>query len=54
VAAAIFDENGQPLAAISISGPKVRIMDGRLSELGHAVQQAADEITQALGGYRPA
>jgi len=54
VAAAIFDENGQPLAAISISGPKVRIVDNRLGELGHAVQQAADEITRTLGGYRPA
>lgn len=53
VAAAIFDENGQPLAAISVSGPKARIVDSRLSELGHAVQQAADEITRALGGYRP-
>ena len=54
VAAAIFDENGQALAAISLSGPKARIVDNRLSELGHAVQQAADEITQALGGRGPA
>jgi len=54
VAAAIFDENGQALAAISLSGPKARIVDNRLSELGHAVQQAADEITQALGGRAPA
>ena len=53
VAAAIFDENGQALAAISLSGPKARIVDSRLSELGHAVRQTADEITQALGGSRP-
>ena len=53
VASAIFDENGQALAAISLSGPKARITDNRLDELGIAVRQSADEITQALGGYRP-
>lgn len=53
VASAIFDENGQPLAAISLSGPKARIVDGRLGELGHAIRQTADEITRALGGHRP-
>ena len=54
VASAIFDENGQALAAISLSGPKARVTDGRLDELGIAVRQSADEITLALGGYRPA
>ena len=39
VAAAIFDENGQALAAISLSGPKARIVDSRLSELGNAISQ---------------
>lgn len=53
VAAAIFDENGQALAAISLSGPKARITDDRLNELGIAVRRTADEITRALGGYRP-
>jgi IclR family acetate operon transcriptional repressor len=53
VAAAIFDENGQALAAISLSGPKARVTDARLDELGVAVRQSADEITLALGGYRP-
>ena len=53
VASAIFDENGQALAAISLSGPKARIVDARLGELGFAIQQTADEITQALGGQRP-
>ena len=53
VASAIFDENGQALAAISLSGPKARVTDGRLDELGVAVRQSADEITRALGGYRP-
>ncbi len=53
VAAPIFDENGQALAAISLSGPKARITDARLAELGTAIRQTAEEITQALGGYRP-
>ena len=53
VASAIFDQNGQPLAAISLSGPKARIEDNRLDELGIAVRQTADAITQALGGQRP-
>jgi len=53
VASAIFDENGQALAAISLSGPKARVTDGRLDELGIAVRQCADEITLALGGHRP-
>lgn len=53
VAAAIFDQNGQALAAISLSGPKARITDNRLDELGVAVRQTAEEITQALGGHRP-
>ncbi len=53
VSSAIFDENGQALAAISLSGPKARVTDGRLDELGIAVRHSADEITLALGGYRP-
>jgi len=53
VAAPIFDENRQALAAISLSGPKARMTDARLDELGVAIRQTADEITQALGGHKP-
>jgi IclR family acetate operon transcriptional repressor len=53
VAAAIFDENAQALAAISLSGPKARMIDDRLGELGQAIRQTAAEITAALGGRRP-
>jgi IclR family acetate operon transcriptional repressor len=53
VAAPIFDENGQALAAISLSGPKARMVDSRLSELGNAVRQTAAEITRELGGRIP-
>ncbi|NJM33369.1 MAG: helix-turn-helix domain-containing protein [Rhodomicrobium sp.] len=50
VAAAIFDENAQPIAAISLSGPTARIGDGNLESLGEAVREAAKKITSALGG----
>ena len=53
VAASIFDEKSNALAAISLSGPKARIVDNRLHELGTAVRQTADEITAALGGRKP-
>ena len=54
VAAAIFDENAQALAAISLSGPKARMVDDRLGELGQAIRRTAEEITAALGGRKPA
>ena len=53
VAAPIYDQNGEALAAISLSGPKARMVDERLTELGAAIQQTAEEITQALGGRKP-
>ena len=53
VAAAIFDENARALAAISLSGPKARMVDERLGELGQAVRSTAEAITLALGGHKP-
>ena len=38
VAAPIYDQNEQALAAISLSGPKARMVDERLAELGSAIQ----------------
>ncbi len=54
VAAAVFDEAGRPLAAISLSGPKVRIRDNRLPILGEMISATAREITGAVGGCLPA
>ncbi|MGK0398092.1 MAG: IclR family acetate operon transcriptional repressor [Gammaproteobacteria bacterium] len=54
VAATIFDENGVALAALSLSGPKARITDSRLTDLGAATRQMADEVTEAIGGCKPA
>jgi len=53
VAAAIHDEYGEPLAALSLSGPKARLTDERIPELGELVRRYATEITGALGGRAP-
>ncbi len=53
VAAVIFNEHSEALAAISVSGPATRISDERLVSLGRIVSEAADEITSALGGKPP-
>ncbi len=54
VAASIYDENASAIAAISLSGPKARITDTRLAELGAAVWRTASAITESLGGRKPA
>jgi IclR family transcriptional regulator, acetate operon repressor len=50
VAAAVVDEDGAPLGAISVSGPTVRIPPERIGELGATVRRIADELTAELGG----
>lgn len=53
VAAAVFDEYGQAIAAISVSGPSARIPVDRMSTLGRMVAQAAAEATRDYGGEHP-
>ncbi|MEM9784597.1 MAG: IclR family transcriptional regulator C-terminal domain-containing protein, partial [Pseudomonadota bacterium] len=53
VAAPLFDEHGQGVAAVSISGPSARIPLERLSTLGRMVAQAASEATRDYGGALP-
>ena len=53
IAAAVYDEYGEPLAGVSVSGPSVRLPDSRLAALGPAVAEAAAEITESIGGRRP-
>ena len=50
VAAAIFNEYGEAIAGISVSGPAVRLPDERLEELGPVVKAAAEGVTRAMGG----
>ena len=54
VTAVIYDENVQPLAAVSVAGPTVRVTRSRVPELGRLVIAAAREITRATGGRPPA
>lgn len=53
VAAALYNEHGEPVAAVSLSGPSARVTDERLAELGTLVARTAREITAALGGREP-
>ncbi|MCL5778062.1 helix-turn-helix domain-containing protein [Limibaculum sp. FT325] len=53
VAAPVFDEYGQAVAAISVSGPSARIPIDRLVTLGRMTAQAAAEATRDYGGAPP-
>ena len=53
VAAPLFDDLGQAVAAISVSGPSARIPVERLPVLGRLVAQAALEATRDYGGAAP-
>jgi len=50
VAAPIYDEHGEPFAALSISGPIARMTDDRITELGALVIREARQVTQAYSG----
>ncbi len=53
IARALWDENGEPWAAISLAGPTSRLVPGRVEALGRIVHAIADELTTALGGQLP-
>lgn len=53
VAAVIFNEGAEPVAAVSLSGPMARIPDQRIPLLGDLVRRKADAITAQLGGTLP-
>ena len=50
IAAPVFNEFDEVVAAISVSGPTARIPDNRLEPLGEMVLQAAFEATRDFGG----
>ena len=54
VAAAVFDEHGQPVAALSLSGPGARVDEARLAELGALTARIAGEFSAELGGHSAA
>jgi len=53
VASTIYNSFGEAVAGISVSGPTVRFPNHVISELGPKVNQAADEVTNAIGGKPP-
>jgi len=53
VASVIYDENGGPLAAVSVSGPTTRISYERIPSLGELVSKTCQDITNDLGGRQP-
>jgi IclR family acetate operon transcriptional repressor len=53
VAAVVYNDCSEPLAAISVSGMTSRITEDRLPALGKAVREVAAELTAALGGVMP-
>ncbi|MEL7415668.1 MAG: IclR family transcriptional regulator C-terminal domain-containing protein, partial [Pseudomonadota bacterium] len=52
VAAPIIGENGQPVAAVSVSGPDTRLTRERLPDIRQHVRRIAGEITAEFGGVR--
>jgi IclR family acetate operon transcriptional repressor len=53
VAAVVYSDCSEPLAAISVSGMTSRVTDDRLPALGRMVCEVAAELTVALGGVIP-
>ena len=54
IAALVFNENADAVAAVSLSGPITRIPDERIPLLGDLVRSRADAITAQMGGTLPA
>jgi IclR family transcriptional regulator, acetate operon repressor len=54
IAAVVYNDCSEPLAAISVSGMTSRLTDDRLADLGRTVREMAAELTAALGGLVPA
>ncbi len=50
VAAAIFNEFGEPVGGVSVSGPTVRVTPERLGQIGPLVRDAAAQVTAMIGG----
>lgn len=54
VAAPIFNAYGEPVAGLSVSGPAFRMALSDTARIGALVRTAADKVTEATGGVRPA
>ncbi|MEJ1996422.1 MAG: IclR family transcriptional regulator [Limibacillus sp.] len=52
VASAIYNEFGEAIAGVSVSGPTVRMTDNEVARIWPKVQNAAAQITELMGGRR--
>lgn len=50
VAAPVFNEFGEPIGGVSVSGPTVRVTPEKVREIGPLVREAAAELTRMIGG----
>lgn len=50
VAAAVFNEFGEPIGGVSVSGPTVRVTPEKVLQIGPLVCSAAAELTRMIGG----
>ncbi|WP_339670901.1 HTH-type transcriptional regulator BhcR [Dasania marina] len=53
VASNIYNNYGEAIAGISVSGPANRFSEQSVAEFGPRVKQAANEVTLAIGGKIP-
>lgn len=53
VAAPIYNEHAEVIAAMSITGPATRLSAERLAELGPLAKRTAADITASIGGRLP-
>ncbi len=52
-AAAIFNEYGEAIAGVSVSGPSARLSLERIASLGEMLLATAGRITASIGGIKP-
>jgi IclR family acetate operon transcriptional repressor len=53
VAAPVLDTQAQPVAAVAVQGPAVRVTEARYAALGRTIRDVAAEVSAALpDGYR--
>ena len=53
IASNVYNEHAEAIAAVSISGPAVRLSDDRIKLLAETVKKKAGAITHVIGGTAP-
>lgn len=53
IAAPIFNQFGEAIAGVSVSGPLIRLPPRKADEFGMLVCKAAGEMTSHIGGQSP-